>query len=143
MPSKQIVIPSCTTPALWKTCTTADLKKEIKKYYQLHLQGKSVVNQCLGHRITLSAQGKNKITNGGAIYNKKAAVLLILPDLLRYAVYSNFGQRKPTDPTNLIGYFNFKAKCKIDGKVEYVRIAVLVYKDGKIYFNHEINIIRQ
>ncbi len=138
---QQTIIPTITTPAHWKTCTRTILRKEMKAYYEENLQGKSVVNKCLGHRITLSSQGKNKIIQGSALYNKKAAVLLILVDLLRYAVYSNFGQRKETDPVNLIGYFNFKAKCKIDGKVEHVRIAVLVYRDGRIYFNHEVNLI--
>ena len=63
-----------------------------------------------------------------------------LERLIEVAEYNNLGRRKDTDKETVLGYLNFKAKVKIDTKVENVRISVLLKKNGKAYYNHEVNI---
>lgn len=75
----------------------------------------------------------------GAMYLKKMVAINDLPLLLRVAEYSNFGERKETDNPEVIGFLNFKAKMVIDGKNEYVRIAVQFCRGGKFFYNAEIN----
>ena len=119
-----------------------NLSDYIRNYYTKHLQGKTVVNQHLQMAIFFGAIGKSELSYGRAIYAKKAAVIQCLETLVEIAEYNNFGERKPTDKPSVHGYFNFKAKVFINGKLEHVRISVL-FKNNKAYYNHEINIIKQ
>lgn len=137
---KQRYIPEVETPKEWKEATLTNLSKFIKAYYQGNLQGSAVINIDKGIRITFSGQGRQKITKGSFLYSKKAALVLILKELLELAEFNNFGQRKRNDPGALMGYLNFKVKCRIDGKLETVRIACMMYHADRIYFNHEVNI---
>lgn len=137
MKYKQTIIPSVTISA------NKNLANYIKSYYSQNLQGRSVVNKSIGITINFTSVGKNELSYGRALYAKKAAIVQCLYQLMEVAEYSNFGNRKPTDKKNVIGYLNFKGKARINGKIEYVRIAVLFKTDGKAYYNHEINIIKK
>ena len=117
-----------------------DLAKVIKDFYNKNLQGKSVINRDLGIIIHFTSAGKSELAYGRALHAKKAAVIKCLAKLIEEAEYNNFGERKETDKNNVVGYLNFKAKVKIDKIVENVRITVLLKKDGRAYYNHEINI---
>ena len=117
-----------------------DLAKVIKDFYSKNLQGKSVINRDLGITIHFNSIGKDELAHGRALYAKKAAVIKCLERLIEVAEYNNFGRRKDTDKETVLGYLNFKAKVKIDNKVENVRISVLLKKNGKAYYNHEVNI---
>jgi len=92
--------------------------------------------------IRFTSIGKYELAYAHAPYSKKIAVLQCIDKLLEVAEYNNFGQRKKTDKQNFLGYFNFKAKVKIEGKLEHVRISVVLKKDGKAYYNHEVNVIK-
>jgi hypothetical protein len=59
--------------------------------------------------------------------------------MIENAEYSNMGQRKESDKGNVLGYLNFKAKAKIDGKIYHFRIAVKLKTDMKAYYNHTVN----
>jgi len=131
---KQTFIPSVSTGIIKNSIAAA------KEYYAKNLQGKSVVNKHLGIRIRFTGVGRDKVTFGGAIHKKKVAVLQCLLELLEVAELNNFGRRKEKDKQNVLGYLNFKAKVKIDGVLEHIRIAVILKSDGKVYYNHEINI---
>ena len=101
-----------------------------------------IINESLKIPIILSnSTGGRKVSFGGSVYNKKAETVRIINKLLKYAEYNNFGEAKLTDKKYVIGYLNFKAKFKLDNKTENVRIAVQMRKDGKFYYNHEINIV--
>ena len=119
-----------------------NLSMYIRDYYADHLQGKTVTNQHLQMPIFFGSMGKNELSHGRALYAKKAAIIQCLEILMKVAEYNNFGERKPTDKPSVHGYFNFKAKVFIDGKLEHVRISVL-FKNNKAYYNHEVNIIKQ
>jgi len=116
--------------------------KFIKDFYAKNLQGKMVVNKDILLTIRFTSMGKFELAYGRAPYANKIAVLQCIDKLLEVAEYSNFGQRKETDKQNVLGYFNFKAKVKINGKKEHVRISVVLKKDGKAYYNHEVNAIK-
>lgn len=135
MKYKQLSIPSVSTNPKENNIAF------VKEYYSQNLQGKIVRNKHLGIDIRFNATGKGELAFGRAIHKKKTAVLKCLHHLLEVAEYNNFGKRKSTDKKNVLGYYNFKAKIKIDRKMEYVRISVLVTTNLKAYYNHEVNII--
>lgn len=140
MKYKQKVIPSVKTPLAWKTANPNQLRILVIKHYAKHIQGKKIKNLHLGLELCFTGTGKQKSTRGSAMYLSKAVAVRILPELLRVAEYSNYKPRKKTDPSGLLGYFNFKAKIIIDGKKQSLRIATLFYeKDGKLYYNLEVN----
>ena len=66
----------------------------------------------------------------------------ILPDIVKYAIYNNFGKRKPDESDDIIGYLNFKGRCILDGKTQNVRIADQFQKTAKFYYNIEVNMIK-
>jgi hypothetical protein len=117
-----------------------DLVKVVKEYYSANLQGKTVVNKDLEMTIHFTSIGKGELAYGKALHAKKVAVIKCLEKLMEVAEYNNFGERKETDKKNVVGFLNFKAKVEIDGVIENVRISVLLKKDGRAYYNHEVNI---
>jgi len=131
---KQLEIPQITIT------DKKDLVKIVKDYYSANLQGKSVVNKDLGITIHFTSIGRSELAYGRALHAKKVAVVKCLEKLMEIAKYNNFGERKETDKQNVIGYLNFKAKIEINEVIENVRISVLLKKDGKVYYNHEVNI---
>ena len=118
---KQSVIPKAETPAEWKELKLQQLRTVIFAH------------------IKISVTSARKTAFGEAIYFKKAAAVVVLPEIIKYAEYNNWGKPKTTDGPNIIGYLNFKCKCLIDGKKENIRLAVQFQKGGKYYYNIEIN----
>ena len=106
------------------------------------MQGKIVVNRHLNIPLYFTRKGRGKISYGGSKYQKKFALLQCLDKLSEVAVFNNFGERKAKDASSVKGYLNFKAKVFIDGKLENVRITFAMFDDGKIYYNHEVSIIK-
>jgi len=139
---KQKIIPE--TQSIWNELRGVNLRKAMIEYFKLIAnKNKILINKHLNIPIHLSiATGGRKSAYGGAIYNKKAEVIKIIDQLIENAEYNNWGDRKITDKDYVIGYMNFKVKCKIDNILENVRISIQLRKDGKFYYNHEINIIK-
>jgi hypothetical protein len=133
---KQTHIPKVSTEGI----DYRDRAKFIKDFYAKNLYGKSVVNKDLGITIHFNSIGRNELAYGRALYVKKVAILKCLLELLEVAEYNNFGRKKDTDKETVLGYLNFKAKVIIDDKMENVRINILLKKNGKAYYNHEVNI---
>ena len=115
----------------------------IENLYFAHIKNKYsglvVTNVDTGLPIIISVTSARKTALGEAIYFKKVAAVLALPEIIKYAEYNNWGNPKTTDGPNIIGYLNFKCKCIIDGKKENIRLAVQFQKGGKYYYNIEIN----
>lgn len=120
----------------------AELRRYILKYYKEHLKGTEVVNKDTGITIHFSMTSGRKTAMGEAMYQRKAEIIRILPDLVRYALYNNFGNPKEKDSPDIIGYLNFKGRCQIDGKTENVRIAVQFQRQARFYYNIEVNTIK-
>ena len=132
----QKVIPSVSTER-YRKMPLQTLRKEVQVLCDAH-QGKVITNRHIGIPIQIIGY-RRKTAYGEAVYSKKAAVAEKLDQLLEYAKYNNFGQRKETDPENIIGYYNFKAYVYIDNKKESVRLAVRARKDGSFYYNVEVD----
>jgi hypothetical protein len=59
--------------------------------------------------------------------------------LIRYAKYNNWGDRKPKDDDFVIGYLNFKVKCRINGKLEHIHLVVRLRNTGEFHYVLEVN----
>jgi len=122
--------------------TKAELRRYVLDYYKQNLKGKEVVNKDTGITVRFSMTSGRKTAMGEAMYQKKAEMIRILPKLVKYALYNNFGKRKADESEEIIGYLNFKGRCKLDGKTENVRIAVQFQRSAKFYYNIEVNMIK-
>ena len=118
------------------------MRKYILDYYKQNLKGLEVVNDDTGIIVHFSMTSGRKTAMGEAMYQRKAEIIRILPELVKHALYNNFGHPKETDSPEIIGYLNFKGRCVIDGKTENVRIAVQFQKQAKFYYNIEVNTIK-
>jgi len=135
---KQKMIPIVNTPATLKGKSGKELRSFVIDHYNAHIRGRIIKNKRTGFDIHFSGAGLKKITHGGALYPNKAIAVLAIDKLLELAEFNNFGQPKSSDPKELTGYLNFKAKCKIDGFVRTFRISALLYRNkGKIYWSHD------
>lgn len=135
----QTVIPEVTTPSEWVSLKGCQLRELIFNTIKNKFAGMEVINKDFGIPIKITVTSGRKTSKGEAIYSKKAAVVLILPEIIKNAKYNNWGNPKPTDGQNVKGFLNFKCKCKIDGRLECIRIAVQFQKGGKYYYNIEVN----
>jgi hypothetical protein len=134
---KQAIIPEITS--IWHDKSKDELRHLVLEYIKAHFKGLVVKNAHLNLPITITVTSGRKTALGSAMYSKKAELIRLLPAIIRVAQYNNFGTRKETDNPAVIGYLNFKAACKLDGKVEHVRLAVQFQKGGKYYYNIEVN----
>ena len=122
--------------------TKMELRRYVLDYYKNNLKGKEIINDDTGITIHFSMTAGRKTAMGEAMYQKKAEMVRVLPELVKYALYNNFGKRKPDESEDIIGYLNFKVRCKLDGKTENVRIAVQFQRSAKFYYNIEVNMIK-
>ena len=136
---KQAIIPKADLPKEWKGIKLHELKNIIFNHIRSRYSGMTIQNLDTGLPIIISVTSARKTAYGEAIYFKKAAAILILPEIIKHAQYNNWGAPKSTDGPNIIGYLNFKCKCIIDGTKENIRLAVQFQKGGKYYYNIEVN----
>ena len=136
---KQTVIPATTSEG-FADKDVKQLRRKVYDYYKQNIIKKEVVNIDLGITIQFIRAGGNKVAYGGNIYTKKACAIQILPLLIKYAKYSNWGDRKNSDNPTVVGYFNFKVKARIDNKIEYFHLVIQLRNNGKFYYTHEVNI---
>lgn len=139
MKYKQQIIPETHIPNEWAKLKGTDLRKFVVDYIISNYKGLVIRNEHTQIDIKVTVKSGRKTAYGEAMYSKKAALVFILPELIKYAQYNNFGNRKPTDSDEVLGYLNFKAKCRIDGELAHIRIAVQFQKGGKFYYNVEVN----
>ena len=132
-------IPKADLPEEWKGIRLHELKTIVFNHIRGSYSGMVIQNIDTGLPVTISVTSARKTAYGEAIYFKKAAAILALPEIIKYAKYNNWGPPKATDGPNIIGYLNFKCKCIIDGAKENIRLAVQFQKGGKYYYNIEVN----
>ena len=133
---RQKIIPETTTEGL-KGNNRETLRKVTQDYYdsQFRYSKNEITNEDLGIKITFTKIGRNKTARGAAMYLNKAAAVRILDKLLRYAKYSNWGNRKEKDKPYVIGYLNFKVKFKVDGELMHYVLNVQLCVDGKFHYS--------
>ena len=116
----------------------AATRKKMFDYYKGHYTGKKVVNKDIGIAVEFERAGSKKTSYGGSLYPKKACLVEVLDQLIRYAKYSKWGERKATDPDYVIGFLNFKVKVRINGVLEYVHLVIRVRNTGKFHYSLEV-----
>lgn len=116
-----------------------ELSDLMKDFYKKNLQGKTIVNKHIGITICFTSEGLGKVTQHRKIGRINAAAIKVIEAMVENAEYSNFGQRKPQDKQNVIGYLNFKAMAIIQGEKRHFRISVKLKTDMKAYYNHTVN----
>lgn len=131
---KQILIPQTYTTS-FAGMTKKELRGWCKSYYSQHFIGNQVKNLDLGIEISFKRLGNKKTSYGAAIYPKKAAAIMILDEMLKYAIHTNWGERKDDDPINVIAYCNFKCKIMIDNELCFFAINVQICNDGKFHYS--------
>lgn len=136
---KQEVIPKADLPSEWKGIKLHELKRVIFNHIRSRYSGMVIQNLDTGLPIIISVTSARKTAYGEAIYFKKAAAILVLPEIIKHAQYNNWGSPKSSDGPNIIGYLNFKCKFIIVGSKENIRLAVQFQKGGKYYYNIEVN----
>ena len=85
MKTKYQFIPEITTELVGLSKT--EMRKYILDYYKKHLKGTKVVNEDTGITIHFSMTSGRKTAMGEAMYQRKAEIIRILPDLVKYALY--------------------------------------------------------
>lgn len=120
-----------TSTDAFKSMSVRELRNYTLKYYNEHLRGKSVeIEKHLKEVVFTNTAGK-KIAKGEAMYSEKATIIEYLEELIKKSSYNNWGQRKSTDNSEVLGYLNFKSKITIDNVKRHVRISLIVYKNRK------------
>ncbi|MDR1406334.1 MAG: hypothetical protein LBI89_03935 [Prevotellaceae bacterium] len=135
---RQTVIPEASTKE-WSGLTLFSARKKMFDYYKNYYTGVKVINKDIGITVEFERAGNKKTSYGGYLYPKKACLVAILDKLIRYAEYSNWGERKEKDESFVIGYLNFKVKVRIDGIVEYVHLVIRVRNTGKFQYSIDLN----
>jgi len=134
---KQTVIPEVSTEE-WARLSLYEARKKMFDYYKEHYLGSRVVNKSIGITVEFEQAGNKKTSYGGSLYPAKVCLVEILDKLIRHAEYSNWGERKPTDPNYVIGFLNFKVKVRVDGVLKHVRLAIRVRNTGKFHYSLDV-----
>ena len=118
----------------FKKMKVTELRAFTLEFYRLFLKGKKKEIEKHLKEVVFTSEGGRKIAYGEAMYSAKAAVIEHLGSLIKNSTYNNWGDRKPSDSEEILGYLNFKSKITIDGKKRHVRIAISVDKDRNLKF---------
>ena len=118
----------------FKRMKVTELREFTLEFYRLFLKGKKKEIEKHLKEVIFTSEGGRKIAYGEAMYSAKAAVIECLDTLIKNSTYNNWGDRKPQDNEDILGYLNFKSKITIDGKKRHVRIAISVDKDRNFKF---------
>ena len=106
-----------------------DLKRFTLNYYEKFLKDRKIAIKNSLKKVQFINKAGRKIAYGGSMYSAKAAIIEHLEEIIKNSTYNNWGNRKPKDHKDVLGYLNFKSKVKIDGEKRHVRISVEVYKN--------------
>ncbi len=115
----------------FKNMKVSELRAFTLDYYKKELHGKKIAIKNSLKEVVFTTKAGRKIAKGSAMYKEKPAVLQHLEKVIQNSTYNNFGNPKPTDPKDLLGYLNFKSKIVIDGKKRHVRIAIALFDNKK------------
>ena len=118
----------------FKKMKVTELRAFTLEFYRLFLKGKKKEIEKHLKEVVFTSEGGRKIAYGEAMYSAKAAVIEHLGTLIKNSTYNNWGDKKPSDSEEILGYLNFKSKITIDGKKRHVRIAISVDKDRNLKF---------
>lgn len=116
---KQKVIPSVISRH------STSYKQTVSERYSTlqHCKQNYITNEQTGIKIEFISKGRSETRKDA---NRKiAAIIPVLPELLKYAELSNCKRADPTDPPSWLFFYNFKAYVYIDGSLVQLRIPVV------------------
>lgn len=116
----------------FKKMKVYELREFLSNYYNKNLKGNSVEIKNHLKNVVFISDGGKKIQK--PIYSEKVAVIESFEEIIKNAVYNNFGKRKPTDNPTILGYLNFKSKLTIDGQKRHVRINISLNEKRETFF---------
>ncbi len=65
----------------------------------------------------------------------KIKAVVVLKKMIETAIFLNFKDKDDNDSKDILGYFNFKSKVKVEDKIQIFRIVVRLTKSGKFYYD--------
>ena len=139
VPGRQPYLP-VVDETLFKGLALGELKKQAKAHYLQHFAGRTVVNQDKGIRVTFSKPGLRHSLHARNAGYLKVKALFILDELMEVASFSNFKGPDADDSNLVFGYFNFEAKCQIEGNQQRIRLVVRLTRDGKFFYDHALRV---
>ena len=116
----------------------AELKLQVKKYYNDVLHGTSVVNKDKGITVTFSSVGRNHVLYARNAGFEKLVAIFKLPEIVSTATFLNFKNADENDHHSVVGYMNFKSMVSINGKAFQFRMVVRISTNGKFYYDHSV-----
>jgi len=119
-----------------------DLRKKVFEIYKRHYvdEHKEIINKDKKILIKFDRTGANKTAFGGVIYPRKACLIQILDVILQNAKFIKSGDRKKTDPEDVLCYLNFESDVYIDNVLERIELAVRVKNIGEFHYSIDIPI---
>lgn len=123
--------------------TLSQLKKAIKDYYGKYVKGTSVVNKQKLITVDFPADSVKHVIYARKPGYTKLKAVFIIKEMIKNAEYLNFKEPDEDDGQNILGYFNFKAKAKIEGNVHWFRIVIRLTNNGKFYYDHSVKVIKK
>ena len=93
----------------FKKMKVTELREFTLEFYRLFLKGKKKEIEKHLKEVVFTSEGGRKIAYGEAMYSAKAAVIEHLDTLIKNSTYNNWGDRKPQDNEDILGYLNFKS----------------------------------
>ena len=136
---KQTVIPSISNTFIGKSPN--EIHQEVKKNYQNNIQGRTITNKDLGIEIYFNKTGRDETVHFARKDSLIASASNILDVLLENAEFNNFGKPRASHQERFgaIGFLNFKSKCKIDGKLCFFRLSVMIIDLKMAKFQYAIS----
>lgn len=126
--------------SVFNKMTVLGSKKYAFDYYAVNLKGKTVLNIDRNITVQFGRAGINKMVYGRAAGKIKMACVIAIKEIVKNAVYRNFGEPKPKDKREILGYLNFNALVKSGRKVYKVFVVVRATTSGKYQYDLSIKV---
>ena len=125
-------------PKVTKYEELAKLRKVVLQYYNQKLKGKSVINIEKGITVLFSNAGGRHVVYARKVGFEKLIAITKLPEMIRYATFSNFKGPDKNDAKNILGYMNFKVPVTINEQKQWFRIVIRITTNGKFFYDHAV-----
>lgn len=118
------------------------IKTYVSDFFDKNLRDTQVKNLHKGITIDMRKAGLRHVIHARNPGYVKMKAVMVVKEMLRNAVYCNFGEPDANDAANVMGYFNFKCKVNVEGKDHVFRIVVRLTTDGKFYYDHAVKVVK-
>ena len=120
----------------------SEIRNYVEDYFIENLEDKTVVNKHKGISVEFNRAGIKHVLyarKGGYV---KYKAIMVADEMIENAVLCNYKKPDDDDGDNVLGYFNFKCKAKIEGRIQIFRIVIRLVNDGKFYYDHALRVLK-